>query len=37
MAETLAAPIPFEVILETIGVIVVVSLIGIWLVNRKKV
>jgi hypothetical protein len=37
MAETLAAPIPFEVIIETILVIVAVSGLGVWLVNRRKV
>ena len=36
MGEMLAAPIPFTIILETIAVIVAVSGIGVWLVNRKK-
>lgn len=37
MAETLATPIPFAVILETIAAIAVISGIGVWLVKRKKV
>lgn len=36
MGEILIAPIPFAVILETIAVIVAISGIGVWLVNRKK-
>jgi len=32
----LSNPIPFSVIVETIVVIVVLSLIGVWLVNSRK-
>lgn len=37
MAETFAAPIPAEIIVETILAIVAVSGLGVWLVNRRKV
>ena len=37
MAETLAAPIPVEIIAETILAIIAISGIGVWLVNRRKV
>ena len=37
MAETLTAPIPFEIIVETIIAVVVLSGLGVWLVNRRKV
>lgn len=37
MAETLAAPIPFEIIAETILAVAAVTGLGVWLVNRRKV
>jgi len=37
MAEMLAQPIPFSLILETVAAVIIASLLGVWLVNRRKV
>jgi hypothetical protein len=36
MAETLAAPLPFSLIVQTVVAVGILFALGVWLVNRRK-